>query len=303
MIKYSPLTADNSLSFTRLVRATAILFLLASCAREPDRLETGPVDLGHWTAVNYRLVRDDQQYANWVVSDDKQSVTQMENADPAIFLSDRNLDRQTVEGTWLVDGGGDDDLIGFVFGYRDPGHFYVFDWKKDNQDEAKRGMSLKIVAAAYEGAASGKLPPGKPFEEHELWATDGISAKVRLLHYEDTPGWEFKRPYTFRLDFRAGEFRVVVKDGAKTLYDRTYRDDTYPSGRFGFYNYSQGPVVYKGFETRMQPGVAGFPLWIPIIAALLLALLISAVIMGRRHRWRTGRLASSQPTRDELPRR
>src|ERR1700730_16187021 len=123
-------------------RAIVLCFALASCVREQERLESVPVDLGRWTAVNYRLVRGDQEYASWVVDPDNRSVTQLKNADPSIFLSDRNLDRQTVEGTWLIQGHTDDDLVGFVFGYRDPGHYYVFDWKGENQGDAKRGMSV-----------------------------------------------------------------------------------------------------------------------------------------------------------------
>jgi hypothetical protein len=176
------------------MRRMIALLLLVSFACGPERLETGPVDLGTWTAVKYRLSSQGQGYANWVVSQDKRSVTQVVNADPSLFVSDRNLDGQTVEGTWLVERDGDDDFVGFVFGYRDPGHFYVFDWKGETQGEAKRGMAVKIVEAEFDGAASGELPVGEPFEGNEPWATDGAPEKVRLLHHEDTPGWEFDRP-------------------------------------------------------------------------------------------------------------
>jgi hypothetical protein len=263
-------------------RAWVLCLVLAACGRDANRFETGPVDLRRWTAVNYRLVRDAQGYAAWVVDEQHASVTQLNNADPSIFVSDRNLDRQTVQGTWLVEGGSDDDLIGFVFGYRDPGHFYVFDWKGASQDKAKRGMSVKMVDVAYDGAPFGKLEPGKPFEESELWDTAGAPGKIRLLHHEDTPGWNFNRPYVFRLDFGAGEFRIVVNDGATTLYDHTLRDRTYLSGRFGFYNYSQGGVVYRGFETRMQPGAAVFSPWVVVIVLTLLFLAIAVAVLVRR---------------------
>jgi hypothetical protein len=263
-----------------------VLTVLAVCGCRADRLADGPVGLGRWTAVNYRVVRDGQQYAKWIVGNDGQSVKQTNNADPSIFLSDRNLDRQVIEGTWLVEPGGDDDLIGFVFGYQDPGHFYVFDWKGESQGEARRGMSVKVVSTDYEGNASGELPPGKPFEEHELWATDGVAGKTHLLNYEDTVGWEFDRPYKFRLDFAPGEFRIIVADGDKTLYDRTHRDRTYGSGRFGFYNYSQGQVVYRGFETRVLPGQA--VTWPAILTIFIILLVITAVLIAKRRRHGAG---------------
>ena len=158
----------------------------------------------------------------------------------------------------------------------------MFDWKAESQEGAKRGMSLKVVDTAYAAGASGNLPPGQPFEEAELWITEGVPGKTRLLHHEDTAGWEFDRPYTFRLDFGSGEFRIIVKEDGKTLYDRTQQDSTYPSGRFGFYNYSQGRVVYEGFETRRLPGKFNSQKLV-IVAAILLLLSIVAVIVARRN--------------------
>ena len=54
-----------------------------------------------------------------------------------------------MEGVWRVDTGSDDDFMGFVFGYQDKGHFYLFDWKQYNQTISNRtglqGMCVKVV--------------------------------------------------------------------------------------------------------------------------------------------------------------
>jgi hypothetical protein len=188
-----------------------------------------------------------------------------------------------VQGTWLVERSSDDDLIGFVFGFLDPGHFYVFDWKGRDQEGAECGMSVKRVDVGYSGATSGQLPPGQPFEESELWYTAGVEGRTRLIHHEDTPGWEFDRPYTFQLETQRGWFRIIVKDGSHTLYDRVHHDSNYDPGRFGFYNYSQERVVYRGFETIESPADR-VSVWRFAIAGALLIIVIAALVAQRRRR-------------------
>ncbi|NOZ21944.1 MAG: hypothetical protein GXP25_12750 [Planctomycetes bacterium] len=243
--------------FPRVVTVCAIAFfavLFCGCREKSKRFGEGPVDLTKWTAINYSYPANKQPTANWVISEDKLSVTQEVNADPSIFLSDRNLLDTSISGTWLVNSSSDDDFMGFVFAYQDPGRFYLFDWKGKTQADldvgrAEQGMCVKIVTAPY----SGKLEPGKPFDGKDLWHTQGVQGKVRLLDHEPTEGWKAHKPYHFRLDFRPGNFHIVVKDGDRVIYNKTFQDATYTSGRFGFYNFSQGGVAYRGFETKKLP--------------------------------------------------
>jgi syndecan 4 len=207
------------------------------------------------------------------------------NAAPSIFLSDRELLDTSISGTWLVTEGGDDDFIGFVFAYQNPGQFYLFDWKGGTQDDssvghAERGMAVKIVDIP----CSGKLEAGKPFDGKDLWHTEGVQGKVKLLHHEPTEGWAPNKPYQFRLDFHPGNFRIVVKDGERVLYDKTFQDQTHKGGRFGFYNFSQGGVVYKGFTTVRLPGPTGhsFRVVLLIFIPLLLVLILIAIMLFHR---------------------
>ena len=246
-------------------------------------MREGPVDLKSWTAVNYSYPLNKQSYAKWEVSADGQSVTQTVNADPSVFVSDHDLGRATLSGTWLVQTRDDDDFIGFVFGYQDPGRFYLFDWKRNSQQDsgvgtATRGMCVKVVAVAYQGRPSGRLEPSKPFDGLDLWHTDGVQGRVRLLHHEPTEGWKAHHPYRFRLDFIPGRFRILVTDSERVLLDKTFEDDTYRTGRFGFYNFSQGRVTYRGFETVAIP-VESDHTWLVILVIVVVLVVVAIVIV------------------------
>jgi len=269
----------------------------AGCSKGPKRFRVGLVDLTKWNAVNYSYPPNGQPYADWVVSDDKLSATQKVNADPSIFVSDRALAHTSVSGRWLVEAHDDDDFIGFVFGYQNPGQFYLFDWKSGTQSDgslgtAEQGMAVKVANVPYSGPPSGNLEAGMPFDDEALWSTQGSKGKVTLLHHEPTEGWEYDKPYRFQLNFHPGNFSVEVKDGDRVVYYRTFEDATYRTGRFGFYNYSQGGVVYKGFETTMLSG--GFSLWwLIIILIVVIVIVFIIVVLIRRRRLSAGVLAET----------
>ncbi len=251
------------------------------CRREAPTIKEEPVDLARWTVVNFRCPRNRQTYAKWVLSEDKQAVRQEIDGDPSIMVSDQDLDRRSISGTWLVETKGDDDFVGFVFGYQNPGRFYLFDWKGGTQRDwamgmAKQGMCLKLAEAPYDGPTSGNLEATKPFDGKDLWYTEGTEGKVRLLDYKPTEPWQYGKSYRFQLDFRPGEFRIVVSDGKRVIYDKKFQDSTYPGGKFGFYNYSQSSVIYRGFQTTEIPAKRGYPWTTIVLIILILAVLISA---------------------------
>ncbi|MET0645080.1 MAG: RHS repeat-associated core domain-containing protein [Pyrinomonadaceae bacterium] len=195
------------------------------------------VSLVPWTSTQYDL--NTQPNANWVKDATNTIVTQTVNADPSFFLSDFNLSNAQMEGTWRVNTTTDDDFVGFVFGYQNAGHFYLFDWKQGSQNDplgfAERGMSLKVFSA--DTALGGG----------DFWPTAGNGARVRTL-YHNTVGWAEFTDYQFTLQFHPGEIHIIVKRGATVLADFTVNDATYTNGRFGFYNYSQEQVRYSGFR-------------------------------------------------------
>jgi len=279
----------KAIIFLKLCVALAV-FLVVGCSEDANRFREGPVELDKWKAINYRYPANKQEYARWELGVDGETVTQVVNGDPSIYLSDRNLARTSISGTWLVDTNDDDDFIGFVFAYKNPGRFYLFDWKSGAQSDggcgkAEQGMCVKIVDAPYAGAQTGKLDLGKPFDGFDLWNTKGTEGKVRLLHHEPTEGWESKKPYRFKLDFSPDSFHITVKDGERVIFDKAFNDNIYKTGKFGFYNFSQGKVVYKGFKTTIIPGAPLSRVMIIIIcvcAFVLFGVIIIIILIMRK---------------------
>ena len=215
-------------------------------ARVSANVTSGPqnVDLSRWRVVQYEF--NDQSDAIWVLQSNNTVAVQTVNADASILLSDFDLSNDRMEGTWSVQTAGDDDFIGFVFGFQDTNHFYLFDWKQLGQSDpnfglAERGMSLKVVSVT------------PPLVERDVWATHPSDTnRVRLL-YHNTTAWEDFKEYTFTLDFRPGEFTIEVRDATNLLASIHQFDATYVHGRFGFYNDSQNNVRYTGFQRTKLP--------------------------------------------------
>lgn len=206
---------------------------------QPGQAE--PVDLSNWEVISFDT--DHSYQPNWIVQPDSNTAQQTLNANASILLSDFDLVSDRIDGTWKVDGDvWDDDFMGFVFGYQDAEHFYLFDWKQRDQGGGEQGMSVKLISA------------DTPLTEADLLPTAGNGDRVQTLFHNTIP-WEEFVEYQFTLDFTPGEFTITVEEGDSILLSETIQDDTYTSGQFGFYNYSQGQVVYEGFT--QEPIVSG----------------------------------------------
>lgn len=198
-----------------------------------------PIDLRRWLPA-VQLFSDSQGPAQWTVTSNGTVAIQELNADASILLSDEMLTQDRVEGSFSVQTTNDDDLIGFVFGYRDAGHFYLFDWKQTSQTDtlgvAQQGMSIKVVHL------------DSPIQKADIRPTISPDpTRVRTLYTNGIPYEDF-REYRFALEHRPGEIRIEVFDGARLVTSIRLNDSTYAPGRFGFYNESQEAVRYSGFS-------------------------------------------------------
>ncbi len=202
-----------------------------------------PVDLSLWSVEQYQF--PSQGNANWVLSNGNTVANQTVNADASILLSDFNIASTEIEGSWRVDTTGDNDFMGFVFGYQDRGSYYLFDWKQGNQTHvgvfAEQGMSIKVV----------DVPGNADPSDADLWITAG-NANITTLRHNTIP-WQDLTDYQFKLTFFPGVFNIEVSEGNTLLESWTVNDGTYTDGKFGFYNYSQGNVVYRGFTQEPDP--------------------------------------------------
>lgn len=221
--------------------------LRCRCSLGTAQGATIPFDLSTWSVVQYEF--NDQPDANWVLSSGNTVASQTVNADASI-LKGGSVAGTQIQGSWRVNTSSDDDFMGFVFGYQNRGQFYLFDWKQGDQSDplgfAQAGMSVKVVNTG-----------GSDPTDADLWPTAG-STSVDVLAHNTIP-WDEFVDYTFRLNFTPGTFEIEVKQGATVLENWILNDNTYLDGEFGFYNYSQGDVVYSGFTQQDDPPPIGVP--------------------------------------------
>lgn len=213
---------------------------------------------------------------NWIVAPSGTSVDQTLNwGIPTLFVSPNNITETTVEGTFSVASDFDDDYLGFVAGYNGPlasegddptdYDFVLFDWKQGTQPyqgyEAREGFTLSRV----QGTISQTDTP-KYFWGH---TENPSNPKLEVLATDlgDTRGWEDYTKYDFRLTYTATRLKAEIWGGTgdfengQTIFDVT---GSFPSGRFGFYNFSQASANYHGLtkdqyaDAEVMPKVIDF---------------------------------------------
>ncbi len=209
----------------------------------------GPVDLTGWNALTLDY-SGGQPAGSWVLETGNTAVVQTVNADPSFYLNNINQTSYSMDGSWQVLTTGDDDYMGFVFGYQNSSNFYLFDWKQGSQSyagtSASEGMTIKkMTGSTGDGLVDLSLA--------EFWENEHDYGDMDILaqNHSSTAGWSDLSLYKFHLDFNinAGEFTIKVSNSSDvTLWDVTVNDSTFTSGQFGFYNYSQEQVRYAGFE-------------------------------------------------------
>jgi Thrombospondin C-terminal region/PEP-CTERM motif len=202
------------------------------------------LDLSSWSELTLDM-SGGQPPGNWVLSNLNHTVTQTVNADPSFYLNNIDQFGYEMDGSWRVITSSDDDFMGFVFGYQDPSHFYLMDWKQNTQTAyggiAQEGFSIKKISA--NSVADLTL--------NDFWVSTGAVHTTLLdSNYGSTLGWADNTLYDFHLEFGSGTFSIQVNQGTNVLWNTTVTDPSYSHGQFGFYNFSQEQVEYSGFEQQ-----------------------------------------------------
>jgi hypothetical protein len=210
-----------------------------------------PVYLDGWTQEG------EPANGTWQVSADGRSVTQTVNGDPTFFVSNKDYIDTTIRGT-LETTDADDDFMGFAFGYRGPFasagdapdeyDTFVVAWKRAAQDFgssglAPEGLTLARVVGQPDAAGTASFWNQQSTATYQVLDTDWGAGT----------GWRY-RPHSFELTYTRDRIEVLI-DGEVRL-SATAADAglaEFPSGRFGFYNYSQEQVVYSNFSATTTP--------------------------------------------------
>lgn len=223
--------------------AAAMVLALTSMA------QAAALDLSSWTPLTLNFPGG-QAAGNWVLEPGNTAVTQTINADPSFYLNNLNQTSYSIQGSWqVVNAGGDDDFMGFAFGYQNSSNFYLFDWKQGTQGFNGRTAAEGMAIKKYQGATGSGLTD---LSLEEFWENQVNFGDMTVLakNQSSSSGWVAGVLYNFLLDFNTtpGDIHVVVKNGATTLWDTTVHDTTFTSGQFAFFNNSQQSVRYAGFE-------------------------------------------------------
>ncbi|HID92636.1 MAG TPA: hypothetical protein EYP60_00945, partial [bacterium (Candidatus Stahlbacteria)] len=183
------------------------------------------------------------------------SVVQRKNPDsPTFFVysptfTDR--DNMIIEGDLSMNTNlateykGDNDWIGFVFGFKDTKNYYYLSWRR-NSTIGKTGSNL------WTGFTLGKVVNGTLPWNHE----DGNgNTKLQRNTSEDVYGWEDGGKYKVKIVYNKFFIKAYIAkyDSAGNVgpYLKVidYNPEEYMNitGKMGFMNHSNGGAVYGGF--------------------------------------------------------
>lgn len=213
---------------------------LASAFRGLGRLEplavASPIYLDGWRQ------QGQPGDGRWTVAADGRSVSQSVNGGASFFVGPRELIDVTIRGQIQIGEAGDDDMVGFVLGWRGPAapgqdaDFVLLDWKRGDQSSDGHEVQAGLRLARFQGPV--------PDELAAYWGmVDGPTVKRLATDLGPDKGWKVDTAHRFEARYGRERLQVFI-DGVK-VFDVKGR---FEPGRFGFYNYSQEAVVYSGFE-------------------------------------------------------
>ena len=238
--------------------AVALVALLAAAGGVSAQTN---VDLNTWTQ------KGPAGNGTWTVDGSGDFVVQSINGDPTYFVSPNDFFNTTIEGTFQVQGTFDDDFIGFVFGYNEPGQnssdatFNLLEWKQGNQSGTEAGFRLSQVNGL-------STPPFGNAEDDNLPDYDVLAINTTSSNPGNIAGWADITEYDFSLLYTDNRIKVDITGGTGvfqsglTVFDVAPADvgltGNFETGQFGFYNYSQSNVRYESFSLT-EPSLATLP--------------------------------------------
>ena len=201
---------------------------------------------------------------NWTLAPSGNGVIQSIQSLPTYFVSPDEFINTAFNGKLKVEQTQDDDFIGFVMGLQSPTgtgsdvDYIVFDWKQTAQSGALEGFRLASVSGTLTN-------PGGILFNNPLWGHLSNS-DVSITPLADPvtgseKGWLDNTTYDFDLIYQTNRIKIDISGGqfgtaGETIFDVV---GTFATGKFGFYNFSQESVRYRGLTTEAAPVVVPEP--------------------------------------------
>jgi cysteine-rich repeat protein len=173
---------------------------------------------------------------SWSLSSDGLTLTQSTNSKPAVYVSTLPANGVTMAFDLTVNTSTDDDFIGWAIGY-DAGEgsaasadWLLFDWKQGDQDA--------YGCTGYAGLAMSRVS-GAITDGEDVWCHHGAISEIARATTLGGTGWSDFVTYEIEVDYSTTRVDVWV-DGVLELSEA----GSFPSGNFGFYNFSQQSIEY-----------------------------------------------------------
>jgi len=201
------------------------------------------------TNVNFNPWIEEGNPANgdWVVGGGGTTVSQNINTpEPTFFVSPDTFINVIMQGS-ITTPVGDDDYVGFVFGYKEPiGNStnydcWLFDWKQGTQ--TANGYT------AQEGKAVNHIQGNITTVWQYFWGHTNNPPlfDVVATDWGAGTGWVDNTTYSFTLVYTTSQIIILID--ADTIFDI---NGCFEPGRFGFYNFSQASVTYANFDYSLK---------------------------------------------------
>jgi gliding motility-associated-like protein len=226
---------------TILLSLAFILFLISPFTSSFGQQCLTNVDFNNWSQAG------DPSQGNWNVISGGSEVEQSINGQDTYFVSQTDLINVRITGTFRSTNG-DDDWMGFVFGFNDPINntndydTWLFDWKQADQNCAPQGMALTYINGNIPNANQGNY-----FGCHQT----APFFDIKWDNHNNNPyGWNQNQTYQFELIYTSTNIEVYIDGNLITTY-QAQQGECFKPGRFGFYNRSQPDCYYSNFSYEL----------------------------------------------------
>ena len=196
------------------------------------------VDLRPFTVTDVPIAQ-----SRWTIASDGTSAQQNAKTFWSYLVADRDSVSEKFEADLHVPPGyAGHNFLGLGFGYQDPNHTYVLQWKAasgtlDGQSTL-RGLSVRAIVNTDNSPKHYSLAGGY--------------LGTQELYFNDIGPWYQNEVDHFSIDFDPGVFTISVSRGATTFDTATIEDATYLTGRFAFFTYEQAVVVFRNVRRTVH---------------------------------------------------